>query len=82
MRGDARQGMAVERGTLRSLAHAEHLARMKMDEAKFNFHVAEGRLFDDAPADRPALCPPAGLGTFSNADGSGWPSAGTYEHRA
>jgi hypothetical protein len=56
-------GMLLEEGTLNNLDCAERVVRASLDEATFNRHVAEGRLLDDAAADRLALGPPEGLGS-------------------
>lgn len=55
---------------LRNLERAERLARASLDEAIFARRVAEGRLFDDAAADRLALGAPEGFGSPCKAGGS------------
>ncbi len=48
-------GMAVEHGTVHNLERAERIARASLDEATFTERVAEGRILDDAAADRLVL---------------------------
>ena len=50
-------GRKPEAITLRNLGRVERIARETLDETTFNRRVAEGRLLDDAAADRLALGP-------------------------
>jgi hypothetical protein len=50
----------MEEATRNNLDRAERIVRASLDETTFDKCVAEGRLFDNATADRIALGPPEG----------------------
>ncbi len=57
-------GVAIEETPFCNLERAERLARASLDEATFTSRVAEGRLLDDAAADRLALGSPEVLSSI------------------
>jgi len=63
-------GMAIEAAHLGNLERAERLARASLDDAIFTRRVAEGRLLDDAAADRLVLGSPERLEPVTKAGGS------------
>jgi len=64
-------GMAMEEATRNNLDRAERIVRASLDETTFDKCVAEGRLFDNATADRIALGPPEGPTSVNEAQLAG-----------